>query len=197
MRTANHWGPEFTATASSIHSPCIHIRHVDLMVRFFVGAVALTMVLFNTGCSSAGANQTSFDSVASASAAASHAAAVSAAKAAAEAAAKVAAEVAAAEAKQDAAAKAAGMLRAGPEIYMKTIPGADCGYGACSVLALFTVRACAAGIYVEASEMAGGVSVGRRNAITAGLPENGWAKVTLRADDGTDSLTIQEAHCLG
>jgi len=112
-----------------------------------------------------------------------------------------AAAAAAAQKSDDAFWASQGYNTAGNGIYFKAAAAKDvtCGYFNCAYEDIYTTNACPSGIYVAASIMNNGVSVGSANGITGGLTSSGSASLLLQDTVGQtgDEFHITDMHCLG
>jgi hypothetical protein len=94
----------------------------------------------------------------------------------------------------------AGYSPGGTGVYFKFAAPSDytCGSFECVYVTIMTTDPCNAGVYVAASKMRGGTSIGFTNAITAGMPAFGSASVLLQDTSNSGvSFQLTDVHCMG
>ena len=125
-----------------------------------------------------------------------------AAKAAAAAEAAVEVQAAALQASEDATYALAGYKTAGAGtgLHYKFADNGSytCGYFSCTFVEIIASKGCNAGVYIAASILRGGTSIGFTNGISAGLPPDGSASVLLQNTSGDgDTFSLTDVHCMG
>lgn len=113
-----------------------------------------------------------------------------------------AAQAASFQASQDAMYAVAGLkpAGAGSGIYYKFADSGtySCGYFSCTYVFVLASKGCNSGVYIAASILRNGTSIGLANGISAGLPVGGTASVLLQdTSNGGNTFSLTDVHCMG